>query len=103
MSYKIPSPISDHSFFETNIVFLKSVKELKIAPPNHEENFLSGGAITFTVFPVGAKDYNSFSNFFLIFIKRLDPPHKITFWNKSFSISSSHFLIDLKVCSCNPK
>ena len=76
--------------------------EDKIAPPNQAEYFLSGGAITFAVLPVGASDCNSFSNFFLIFKNRLEPPHKITFWNKYFSISSSHLLIDLKVCSCKP-
>ena len=84
-------PNSEYSFLLTNIACLKLLIEDKIAPPNHEEYFLSGGAITFTVFPVGARDCNSFSNFFLIFINRLEPPHKTTFWNKSFSISSSIF------------
>ena len=68
--------------------------ELKIDPPTHGENFLSLLLITFTLTFCGEISGICLCNLSKNPLKRVLPPDKITFWNRSLLISISDLPID---------
>lgn len=69
-------------------------RELKIDPPIHGKNCLSGGPITLIFVVEGISVCNYLDALSVVPGNIVEPPDKMTLAYKSFLTSKSHFMID---------
>src|SRR3990167_4350154 len=94
-------PDSSYSSLEIHICW-KVEREAKMDPPIQTEYLRSGGAIILIFMVEGAKATNSFCMRSPIPGNMVVPPDNTTFPYKSLRISTSHFMMELKVVSWTP-
>ena len=74
----------------------KLLKDARMEPPIHEENFLSGGSNTLIFIVEGAKATTYFWRRSFKFLSMLVPPAITMLPYRSFLMSESHFRMDWK-------
>merc|ERR1712240_775299 len=95
LRWTIPGPASSYSCLEIHISW-KVEREAKMEPPIQTEYFLSGGAMILIFVVEGAKAVISFCIRSAIPGYMVVPPERTVLAYKSFLISMSHFMIELK-------
>jgi len=95
-------PDSSYSSLEIHICW-NVAREAKMEPPIQTENFRSGGATTLTLCVEGASAISSFNILSSIPGNMVDPPDNTTFIQRSFRMSTSHFMMELKTISWMPE
>merc|ERR1711999_4677 len=101
LRWTMVGPESSYSPLEIHICW-KVLKEERINPPIHTEYFLSGGATTLIFIVEGAKAVNSLVMRSPMPSNIVVPPDNTTLAYRSLRISTSHFMMKIKVVSWIP-
>merc|ERR1712179_897903 len=98
----IAGPDSSYSCLLIHICW-KVEREARMEPPIQTEYFLSGGAIVLIFMVEGARAVISFCILSAIPGYMVDPPDSTMLAYRSFRMSTSHFMMELKVVSWTPQ
>merc|ERR1712033_32241 len=101
LRWTIEGPHSSYSCLEIHICW-KVDREARMEPPIHTEYFLSGGAMILILMVLGARAVISFCILSAIPGYMVVPPDITVLAYRSLRMSTSHFIMELKVVSWMP-